>query len=48
MRASLISKRTGNLRAVQILPRHTKIDSTVRHLRVDVENPLVLAEGTET
>jgi len=46
-KASLIYKRTGNLRAVQILLGHTKIESTVRYLGVDVEDPLTLAEGTE-
>ena len=46
-KASLIYKRTGNLRAVQILLGHTKIESTVRYLGVDVEDALVLAEGTE-
>ena len=46
-KASLIYKRTGNLRAVQILLGHTKIESTVRNLGVDVEDALTLAEGTE-
>ncbi|SLJ99245.1 Phage integrase family protein [Novosphingobium mathurense] len=46
-RASIIYRATGNLRAVQILLSHTKIESTVRYLGVDVENALVLAEGTE-
>ncbi|KNY24317.1 tyrosine-type recombinase/integrase [Methylobacterium sp. ARG-1] len=46
-KASLIYKRTGNLRAVQILLCHTKIESTVRYLGVDVEDALTLAEGTE-
>ncbi|MCJ2137086.1 tyrosine-type recombinase/integrase [Methylobacterium sp. J-026] len=46
-KASLIYKRTGNLRAVQILLGHTKIESTVRYLGVDVEDALILAEGTE-
>jgi hypothetical protein len=40
-------KATGNLRAVQILLGHTKIESTVRYLGVDVEDALTLAEGTE-
>jgi len=40
-------KATGNLRAVQILLWHTKIESTVRYLGVDVEDALTLAEGTE-
>ena len=47
-KASLIYKRTGNLRAVRILLGHTKIEITVRYLGVDVEDALVLAEGTET
>ncbi|GLS43759.1 tyrosine-type recombinase/integrase [Methylobacterium brachythecii] len=46
-KASLIYKRTGNLRAVQILLGHTKIESTVRYLGVDVEDALTLAEATE-
>jgi integrase len=46
-KASLIYKRTGNLRAVQILLGHTKIGSTVRYLGVDVEDALTLAEETE-
>lgn len=46
-KASIIYKQTGNLRAVQILLGHTKIESTVRYLGVDVEDALTLAEGTE-
>ena len=46
-KASIIYKRTGNLRAVQILLGHTKIESTVRYLGVDVDDALTLAEGTE-
>lgn len=46
-KASLIYKQTGNLRAVQILLGHTKIESTVRYLGVDIEDALALAEGTE-
>ena len=46
-KASMIYKQTGNLRAVQILLGHTKIESTVRYLGVDVEDALELAEATE-
>ena len=46
-KASIIYKQTGNLRAVQILLGHTKIESTVRYLGVDIEDALALAEGTE-
>ncbi len=46
-KASIIYKATGNLRAVQILLGHTKIENTVRYLGVDVEDALELAEGTE-
>ena len=46
-KAALIYKQTGNLRAVQILLGHTKIESTVRYLGVDIEDALALSEGTE-
>jgi integrase len=46
-KASIIYKQTGNLRAVQIPLGHTKIESTVRYLGVDIEDALALAEGTE-
>jgi site-specific recombinase XerC len=45
--ASIIYKATGNLRAVQILLGHAKIDSLVRYLGVDIEDALELAERTE-
>ena len=44
---ALIYKRTGNLRAVQILLGHTKLESTVRYLGVDAEDALTLSEATE-
>jgi integrase len=46
-KASIIYKATGNLRAVQILLGHTKIENTVRYLGVDVEDALTLSEGIE-
>ena len=46
-KAAIIYKRTGNLRAVQILLGHIKIESSVRYLGVDVEHALTLAEQTE-
>jgi site-specific recombinase XerC len=46
-KASIIDRRTRNLRAVQILLGDTKTESTVRYLGVDVEDALALAEGTE-
>lgn len=46
-KATLIYRKTGNLRAVQLLLGHTKIDSTVRYLGVDLEDALALAESIE-
>ena len=46
-KATLIYRKTGNLRAVQLLLGHTKIDSTVRYLGVEVEDALALAESVE-
>lgn len=42
-----IYKKTGNLRAVQLLLGHTKMDSTVRYLGVELDDALALAEGIE-
>ena len=46
-KASIIYKATGNLRAVQILLGHTKIENTVRYVGVEVEDALELAEATK-
>ncbi|NQZ90704.1 MAG: integrase, partial [Colwellia sp.] len=40
-------KRTKNLRAVQILLGHTKLESTVRYLGVEVDDALELSEATD-
>jgi site-specific recombinase XerC len=39
-----IYKKTGNLRAVPLLLGHTKMDSTVRYLGVDLDDALSLSE----
>jgi len=44
---TLIYKRTRNLRAVQLLLGHTKLESTVRYLGVEVDDALEIAEQTE-
>ncbi|MHC4804531.1 MAG: tyrosine-type recombinase/integrase [Planctomycetota bacterium] len=46
-KATQIYKRTGNLRAVQLLLGHAKIESTVQYLGVEVEDALTLSEQVE-
>ncbi len=46
-KASLIFRRTKNLRAVQLLLGHTKMESTVRYLGFEVDDALEIAEQTE-
>jgi len=41
------NKKTGNLRAVQLLLGHTKMDSTVRYLGVELEDASAIAEAIE-
>ena len=43
-KATLIYRRTGNLRAVQLLLGHTKIESTVRYLGIEVDDAIAIAE----
>ncbi len=43
-KVSLVYKRTGNIRACQLLLGHTKLESTVRYLGVEVDDALVLSE----
>ena len=43
-KATLIYRRTGNMRAVQLLLGHTKVESTVRYLGVEVDDALDIAE----
>jgi integrase len=43
-KATLIYRRTGNLRAVQLLLGHNKIESTVRYLGIEVDDALAIAE----
>ena len=46
-KAALIYRRTKNLRAVQLLLGHAKIESTIRYLGIEVDDALELAEQTE-
>jgi integrase len=46
-KATLIYRRTGNLRAVQLLLGHTKIESTVRYLGIDVDDALAISEQVD-
>lgn len=46
-KATLIYRRTQNLRAVQILLGHTKLESTIRYLGIEVDDALEMAEQTE-
>jgi integrase len=46
-KATLIYRRTGNLRAVQLLLGHQKIESTVRYLGIDIDDALSISEQVE-
>lgn len=46
-KAALIYRRTKNLRAVQLLLGHSKLESTVRYLGIEVDDALEISEQTE-
>jgi site-specific recombinase XerD len=46
-KATLIYRRTGNLRAVQLLLGHTKIESTVKYLGIEVDDAIAIAEQVD-
>jgi integrase len=46
-KATVIYRRTGNLRAVQLLLGHTKVESTVRYLGIEVDDAPAIAEQVE-
>ncbi|WP_135443310.1 tyrosine-type recombinase/integrase [Vibrio tasmaniensis] len=46
-KATLVYAKTKNIRAVQILLGHTKVDSTIRYLGVELEDALLLSENTD-
>jgi integrase len=46
-KTTLIYRRSGNLRAVQLLLGHTKIESTVRYLGIEVDDALAIAEQVD-
>jgi integrase len=46
-KATLIYRRTGNLRALELLLGHTKIESTVRYLGIEIDDAIEIAEKIE-
>ena len=46
-KVALIYRRTGNLRACQLLLGHTKLESTVRYLGIEADDALVMSEQTD-
>lgn len=45
--ATMIYRRTKNLRAIQLLLGHTKLESTIRYLGIEVDDALEISEQTE-
>jgi len=45
---SQLYRKTGNLRAVQLLHGHTKMDSTIRYLGIELEDALAISESVES
>ena len=46
-KVALIYRRTGNLRAAQLLLGHTKLESTVRYLGIEVDDALAISEQVD-
>ena len=46
-KVALLYKKTGNLRACQLLLGHTKLESTIRYLGVELDDALALSEALE-
>ena len=46
-KVALVYRRTGNIRACQLLLGHTKLECTVRYLGIAVDDALILSEQTE-
>ena len=46
-KATLVYRRTKNLRAVKLLLEHTKLECTVRYLGIEVDDALNISEQTE-
>ncbi len=46
-KATLVYAKTKNIRAVQLLLGHTKVDNTIRYLGVELEDALIISENTD-
>jgi integrase len=46
-KATLIYRRTRNIRAVQLLTGHTQLESTVRYLGIEIDDSLEISEQTD-